>query len=338
MNGWTSFIARLDSISPVTERKVVAGIRTSVLTRSGALYLIRRLTDPNDPSVSESHCLIKHFDPSAVDSIETIRTAMRGVVVGDETTEDVPLLVHVIEDRSGRTVGTAHSAVVPFRDARGKDSKIRGFLLDAYEFIEPSARGQGLGTELWRMRLLDAAIHASERGLILEAIVAEAPSGAEQYLNRIGLRRCFLEDEVGRLAEPPYRQLVLADDWNKVTGQPNAGKQPTPFHLMVGLRELRTATNAEVLQEIIRAIIGYDSEQTPDYFENQPAYEAHLAIIERDRAEMMSMLTRTRSGRVILLPAEERKTWRSQFGPESVVEHQVERMKEGGIGHGTNGS
>ncbi|MDI6740259.1 MAG: hypothetical protein QME74_07835 [Candidatus Edwardsbacteria bacterium] len=311
-------------MGPTRQREALDHGRTKVTTPDGRIFTIDRLIDPNDPRVDESHHLIQAFDSSAVDSLDTIRTAMRGVVVGDEASEDIPLLVHVIEDRNGLTVGTAHSAILPFRDDQGEDSETSGFLLDAYEFIKESARDQGLGTELWRQRLIDAATHAADRGLSIEAIVAEAPAGTEAYLNRIGLQRCYYEAEDGCLHEVPYRQLVLASDWDKTTGRPLEDKRPVPFHLMIACLDQRQVIRDDELLGIVRGIVGYDSEQESGYFTNTLAYEVHLGIIERDLTDFVTALAQAEGGRGTLLSAQEREDYRSKHGPESVVEHVVE--------------
>ena len=124
MNDLSDFIGRLVSISPVQRREVLTNGQTRVVTASGEVLTLERLTDYRDPRVDESRYLLAQaFDANAVDDVETIRTAMRGVVVGDESSEDIPLLVHVIEDKNGLIVGTAHSAVVPMRDEEGEDSQ-----------------------------------------------------------------------------------------------------------------------------------------------------------------------------------------------------------------------
>ncbi len=313
-----------EAMGPPRQRETLVHGRTRVTTPDGRIFTVEQLTDPLDPRVDESQRLIQAFDPSAVDSVETIRTALRGVAVGDEDSPDIPLLVHVIEDRHGLVVGTAHSAVLPFRYARDWDSETDGFMLDAYEFIKPEARGLGLGAELWRQRLIDAGTHAEERGLELTAIAAEAPAGTEDYLNQIGLNRCYVQGQDGRLHELPYRQLVLADDWDKQTGQPREGKRPVPFHLMVGWLDQLAVKSITELRGIIQAIVGYDSEQTEGYFKSRLAYEVHRGVLERDLAECLAALNEAREDLFLALSADDRERWRAEHGPESVVEHRVE--------------
>lgn len=286
-----------------------------------------RLANPEDPRVKGSHDLLKKtFGASEVDSLATIKTAIESKVVGDESEEDTPLLVHALTKEGGsEVIGTTHSAVLENLDAKFEGSEGKGFLITAYLAVKEAEQGKGLGRELMRQNLEDAIQHARERGIQLDGIVAEMDDPkTEAFWNKLGLKRMFIESEDGKLKEVPYFQSVLADAWDRKTGQAKPDQEKTSMRLVLADLNGRSEISAEEVLAKVRAIMNYDSYQTEGYFKNTQAYEAHKATLDRDLAELSAALNQAKNGQVKLYTAADISEWREQFGKDSVIEHQIE--------------
>ena len=283
----------------------------------GEKLRLDRLTNPEDPRVKGSHDLLKKtFGTSEVDSLATIKTAIEAKVVGDETEEDTPLLVHALTKEGGsEVIGTTHSAVLENLDAKFEGSEGKGFLITAYLAVKEAEQGKGLGRELMRKTLDDAIKHAQERGIQLDGIVAEMDDPeTEAFWNKLGLKRLFYENDKGQLVEVPYFQSVLADAWDKRTSM---------RLVLADLNERSEISSEEVLAKV-RAVMNYDSYQTEGYFKKPAAFEQHKAILDRDLEELSAALTQTKNSQVKLYTAADIAEWREQFGKSSVIEHQIE--------------
>ncbi len=274
----------------------------------GEKFRLDRLTDPKDPRVKASHKLLQNeFGKSEVDSLRTIQTAIEGKVVGDEDEADIPLLVQTVEvDKDGQreVVGTTHGAVLENLDQNFESAGSKGFLLTAYLAIEKGQHGKGLGRELMRKGLEDAMAHAQERGIQLDGIVAEMDDPeTEAFWNKLGMKRLFYENDKGQLVEVPYFQSVLADAWDKKTGQAKPENERTSMRLVLADLNERSEIGTEEIMAKVRAIMNYDSYQTEGYFKNPKAYEKHKAILDRDLEELSAALTQAKNGSVKLYTA-----------------------------------
>ncbi|MDD5342484.1 MAG: hypothetical protein PHI73_04085 [Patescibacteria group bacterium] len=287
--------------------------RLIIETREGEKYTIERLTDPEDPRLREAHALMSsEFSEDVMDDLETLQSALAGKVIGSEEDLDTPLQIHIIE-REGRVVGTSQSATLKCLDSDGSETGKKMVMVTSL-VTEKSTRQTGAGTELWRKLVLDAS-----RSEEISAVVDEAAGKAETFYETVGMRRLFIELEDGTMAEIPYYQSVLADSWNKKTGEPLAGNKPEPLHFSAALldRETQEMTTQELMSQI-RGVMNYDSYQVLGYFKgNRKAFDRHEEILGQDLARLEQFLAQAKDGKVHLLTKKERKE-----SGKTVVDHK----------------
>ncbi|MFH1367144.1 MAG: hypothetical protein ABIH38_04125 [Patescibacteria group bacterium] len=314
------FLAKFDKLSP-WKREINPGGSTEISKEKNEKYRIEHLRNPEDKRVEGSHRLLaKIFGKGEVDSLDTIKTAMAGKVVGDEETADIPLIVTTVENNKGEVVGTTHSSILEsFDDDFSGTGK--SFAIDAYTAVDPEEQNKNLGLEMYRHRIEELVAEAEKQGKPLDSIVAEVHGDAEEFYNKVGLKRLYFKGQDQKMRELPYYQSVLADAWNKKTGQPREGEERVPEHLMIASLDGRNEITAEELLEKIRAMMDYNSFQTEGYFgKNKKAYEAHMNVLENDLLELEKALSGTKDGRIALLSAEERNQMLS-YDKDLFIEH-----------------
>lgn len=314
------FIGKLDKLSP-WRREKKPDDWTEISNEKGEKYRIERLRNPKDKRVKGSHGLLARiFGKREVDSLDTTETAMDGKVVGDEKTEDIPLIVTTVENEKGEVVGTTHSAILESFD-EDFSGKGKSFAIDAYTAIAEGEQNKKLGLEMYRHRLEELVAEAEKQGKPLDSIVAEVHGEAEGFYNQVGLKRLYFRGQDGKMHEVPYYQSVLADAWNKKTGQPREGEERVPEHLMIAQLDGRNEITTEELLEKMRAMMDYNNIQTEGYFgKNKKAYEAHMEILENDLRELEKALNGAKDGRIALISAEEREQMLG-YDKELFVEH-----------------
>lgn len=345
---YNKFMARFDKLSSwrreknadgsigisreVTEEKTGEAARENV-EKKIEKFRLERLRYPEgkedaavDKKVEGSHqLLVETFKEDEVDSLETTITAMKGQVVGDTETADIPLIVTNAENEKGEVVGTTHSAILEAYD-RDFTGKGKSFAIDAYTAIDTGEQNKKLGLEMFRHRLEVLIAEAEEQHKPLDSIVAEVHSEAEGFYNKVGLKRLYFRGEDQKMHEVPYYQSVLADAWNKQTGRPKKEGERVPEHLMIGQLDGRNEITTEELLEKIRAMMDYNNIQTKGYFgKNTKAYEAHLKILKADLKELEDILPK--DGRIALLSAEERNEMLG-FDKDLFLEHTAADKKK----------
>ncbi|MFH1207649.1 MAG: hypothetical protein V1668_03515 [Patescibacteria group bacterium] len=296
---------------------------TQVESPEGKIYNVEQLENHKDPRVAASHELLsKTFGEDEMDSLRTIKAAMQGKVVGDEKSEDIPLMIHTVENEK-EVVGTAHTAVL---EAMNDDFEPKGnkksIMLDAYLAVKKGEQYKDLDIELYRKRAIDAQKFASENGLKMDSMVVEATADtSEEFYNKVGMHRLYMETKWGELKEVPYFQSVLADAWNESTGDPRRGEARSALHLMIGQLDGGRELTPEQVLEKVRALMDYDSFQTKDYFSNKNAHAHHEDILEYDLGEFEKALGQADDGTIKLMTAEERDEWIRINGKDKFVSH-----------------
>ncbi len=296
---------------------------TQVESPEGKIFNVEQLESHKDTRVKASHELLsKTFGEDEMDSLRTIEYAMQGKVVGDPKSEDIPLMVHTVENDK-EVVGTAHTAVLEVmnEDFEPKGNK-KSMMLDAYLAVKEGKQYEDLDIELYRKRVMDAKKYADENGLKMDSMVVEATADtSEEFYNKVGMHRLYMETKDGELKEVPYFQSVLADAWNESTGNPRRGEVKSALHLMIGQLDGAKELTPEQVLEKVRALMDYDSFQTRDYFDNKAAHKKHEATLEKDLAEFEKALRQAADGKIKLMTAEERSEWAQIHGKEKVVSH-----------------
>jgi len=285
----------------------------SIANKEGEQFSIEKITNPeqqNEKIKASLELLKNNFPPNEIDDQETIEAAIQGKVVGDLNSSEMPLNIHNVE-KDGELAATAHTSALESLD-EDKKGNFTGtnehFLMGHYLAVKESERGKGLGAETLKKVIDDAKAQTPD----LKSVIFETGGDDEEFMNKAGLQRLYIEKDDGTLVEVPYEQSVLANNWDKQKGTPQPGKGAEAQHLMMGLLqgENKDISTEELLQKV-RAIMDYNSYQTPDYFEGgkrdkKDAFQRHERILDNDLDELAQFLKQSRDGKVKLMTQDER--------------------------------
>jgi GNAT superfamily N-acetyltransferase len=259
-------------------------------------FFIRRVRSAEDPSVKKIHeFLVKEFSEDEADTLETIQGA-----VGSDI-----LAYHVIEDASGKIVALSNAEYLEL-EAGGfakQDGPTDAVIFVAYILTDKAQRKQGIGSELYQDFYRFGLEEAQARDHRLKGIIGEAVSSVESFLNRMGRKRMYFEDEVGNVREVPYMQAPI--DWDKRTGR--AKTKATPEHLMLRLLDGRQEMQVEELLPMVKAVYKENYVFSEGYFRTKKAYEACKETVMGQLNDLVQSLQRAKRGKFFLMSAQERE-------------------------------
>ena len=316
-----NFIRKIEEKNSKIDSREESDDKTIIKTKEGEKFTIEQLTHLNKEGIAKSHGLLEqNLPPSEVDSKATIEAALQEKVVGDEEGDfpEPKLSVHNVE-KNGEVAATTHSSVLTsFNESANGDFEPtdKKFIIGHYLVARENDQRKGVGLEMVRRTIKDA--HQQDKGV--NSIIYETDKEYEEFFNKAGIKRLYIETEDGTLKEVPYYQSILADGWNKETGKPKKGQQREALHLMMGLldRETNEMTTEELMQKI-RAIIDYNSYQTEGYFKDKKAHVQHEKLVNKELENLEEFLEQAKNGKIKLMSAEERWKFRNELG--KVKEH-----------------
>lgn len=170
---------------------------------SGGRFKINQITSPFDPNLIKVHHLLeKNIKSSSIDEIDIFRAGVEG------NTEGRYKVFYARDIQSGEissaTVGVHYEMKDQHNNPSGNLVYIR-----AYSATNEFSRGgkplrqSGLGTQLSISAYIDSAIDAHLNNKKLTLTISEALPSTEAYLNRLGLKRAYLGDDLS------FRELPL---------------------------------------------------------------------------------------------------------------------------------
>jgi GNAT superfamily N-acetyltransferase len=273
-----------EGVKPEQPKKEEEAMKMQFETREGERFTVERLTSPEDPRVQEvQRMLSRRFGKEEVDPIEVMKQSMTGRM---DTGEEVPrLLVNVVQDERGKVVALATGAAVELVDEKGNLSASKALLLDAYTIVPEKLRAKGVAEHLFQAREEAARKDAQSRGLEIAGYIVEDGGRDEEFYNRQGAKRVYIEKGKGMFVEVPYFQPPL--DWDQKTGKPAGDAGTVAEHLMIKLFSGANRLSGEELMAMVRGMYYYNNYPGEDYFSSEKArleHERFLHEVEKNLA------------------------------------------------------
>lgn len=275
----------------------------------GEEFSLRQVSGPEDAALERIHALLaKTFPPEEVDPLESLKANAK---------ED-SVAYHYIENAKGEVVALSQAE---YLKVAGLSLKKDGFLFVVYIVTDPQFRQQGFATELYQKMYdfgLEQARKSNER---ITAVIGETVETVEPFLNRMGRKRVYFEDQKGDVREVPYVLPPL--DWDSKTGEPKLDSSSE--HLMVKLLDGRHDLTSSELLGMVRAMYAtYDFDR--DYFASDEAHANQQRQIQRYFGELQSALAEAKEGRLFLMSVEERVEKTHELKARN--RHLIENVKE----------
>ncbi|MBI2041659.1 MAG: hypothetical protein HYT20_01390 [Candidatus Nealsonbacteria bacterium] len=301
MRAKSAKVTRAENEGPINKESA----KTVFETKEGEKFSTERLTNPEDPRVNKvQEMLERQFNKEEVDSIETLKQAMAGIM---KTGEKVPpCLVHVAENIKGEIMGVHTGAVCETVDAKGKVSEKSAVSLGFYTVVSPEMREKGVWKNLFKAYEKAAAKYAKERGIKINGYMAEAHDEIESPLNKQGAKRAYIKAE-GVLFELPYEQPPV--EWNSETGKPEEGAGTVPEHLMLKLASEKNKVSGKQIMEMVRGMYLYNNYREEEYFNSKEAHKEHTKFVKRIEQNLADFVA---GKTVYLLSAKEREAMKKK--------------------------
>jgi len=270
------------------EREKLDDGREVICSPEAGEFFIRRVQDSKDPAVKEIHnFLVKEFSKEEADTPETIEGAIER--------RDIQAY-HVVEDEKGRIVALSNTEYLKLESSQD------AMIFVAYVVTDSDHRRLGLGSELYPGFYDFAKERAKEDQTRIKGVIGEAVGSVESFLNRMGRKRMYLEDEQGNVHELPYIQAPI--DWNEKTGKPR--QKATPEHLMIRLLDGRQEIQASEIIPMVEAIYGENYIFPEDYFKTEKAYQVCEDTVMGHLKDLEQALEKAKNGRIFLMSKAER--------------------------------
>jgi len=289
-------IEELQATSKFEREKLDDG-REVIRSPEAGEFFIRKIQDEKDPSVQKIHqLLIKELSKEGADTIETIKNAVKNDI------QDY----RVVEDAAGRVIAASNTEYLKIEDSQD------AMIFVAYIVTAPDYRQKGIGSELYPSFYNLAKEKAKEEGLRIKGVIGEAGEEVESFLNRMGRKRMYFEDEQGNFHEIPYMQAPLA--WDEKTGKPR--QKAAPEHLMIRLLDERQEMQASEVISMVKAIYEENYIFSEEYFKTEKAYQACEDTVMGHLKELENALQKAKDGKVFLMDKKEREVRRKELEAE----------------------
>lgn len=257
----------------------------------GEEFSLRRVEGSEDDALEQIHALLeKVFSFKETDPLKTLQ----------KNAGKDHIVYYYIENAKGEVLALSQTEYLNF--AVDPSSQREGLLFVVYIATDPEARSQGFATELYQKMYsfgLEKAEQSDER---LAAVIGETVDAVEPFLNRMGRKRVYLEDDQGNVKEVPY--ILPPLDWDPKTGGPvlDSSKE----HLMLRLLDGRQGLSTGELLGMVRSIYDmyiFDRE----YFVSEDAYENHQKHLQAYFENLSGAMKDAKGGHLFLMNAEERE-------------------------------
>jgi len=293
------------------EREKKTEIEESIRSPEGEEYTVRSVEDSNDPVVEKIHAFLT--DAFGEDEVEPLSWVRHSI-------EHRLSFYDLVETKTGEVASLGSTQYLELENG-DSPSPPESMLYVAFILSKPEFRGKGLATELYRAFYRRALQEAERRGQTLRAVVGEAETGqdrvravigeavssVEPFLNRMGRKRIYFEDERGNVREIPYTCPPV--DINK---DGEALSPPCHEHLMV-----RLTNNAQELptKDLIRMVRAIYKEYiaSPANYNSAEAFARSENLVMGFLDELEDALRPAKDGKVFLLNAEERRTRQAEL-------------------------
>jgi GNAT superfamily N-acetyltransferase len=249
-------------------------------------YSVRQITRPGDRNLRPAHRFMKfHFG----DESETYGWFVRSMRDGLNQ-------YFVVEDEQRRIIGLSNSQYLRIKKTNTDQTAGGQAIFVVWHIaIDELHRGKGLAKILYATIYRHYLMLARRRRHEILAIVGEAVSSVETFLNALGRRRLYFKSEKG-WEEVSYMCPPL--DYDPHTGLVNGAM--VNEHLMVRFIDGREVASLEIVAAVVETMHREYIGRVDDYF-SYKAYRTAKAHIESLDKEFREKLDRARAHEVYLL-------------------------------------
>lgn len=292
------------------ERTVLPDKREKIRSPEGEEYSVRLIENPKDPLVKKMHGqMVEEFGKDEAETIGWLRHSIKEKLN----------YYHAMEAADGRLAVYSNTQYLELEPAAGKEGEPREAIVPIWHiYTAEEFRGKGLGSELYQNFYQNALAEAERRGNVLKAIIGEAVSTVETFLNRMGRKRMYFENAEGDVQEVPY--LCPPIDMSTKTGEPLA--PPMPEHLMVRM------VNGEgriKIEDVVRMVWAMYKEYTAteEDYDSPKAYQTARGYNEGLLNDLRKTLEGAKGGEIFLWSKEEREKNRKELYKRGKELHEV---------------
>lgn len=277
------------------ERSGLSDKKEKIRSPEGEEYSLRLIENPKDPLVKKMHGLmVEEFTEDETETIGWLRHSIKEKLN----------YYHAIEAANGELAVYSNTQYLELEPVAGKEGEPREAIVPIWHiYTADEFRGKGLATELYQNFYQNALAEAQKRGNVLKAVIGEAVSTVETFLNRMGRKRMYFEDAQGTIHEVPY--LCPPIDMSTKTGEPLG--PAVPEHLMV---RMVNGDQEIPIGEVIRMVWAMYEEYTAaaDNYDSREAYENARGYNRGLLDNLHKTLEQAKGGGVFLLSHNERET------------------------------
>ena len=299
------------------ERISLGNDRELLRSSTGEEFFLRAITHPDDPAVEKMFAFMQEqFDEEEVTPLSWIRYSITEKLYS----------YHIVEDARGEIVSYSNTQ---YLELSPSEESVHGttesILAVWYVNTKPAARGKGFARELYQSVYTNGLREARSRGQVIKGIIGEAVGSVELFLNHMGRKRIYFEDDAGHIHQVPYVQPPT--DFDTATGEPigETLQEQIMLRLIDGRNELAPEELLLMVEAMYQAYVAeeqnYDSRKA---FENAREFSGHLL------EELKQTLSKAKDGKLFLLSAEERETQKVELSRKDKAFFEIEESEEDG--------
>ncbi len=282
------FIAELEKRSRFSTGIDVHGVTR--FEREGEVYALETVRSKsereNKRAAKEIHAyLLSVFDKEEVDDKDSIRHQIeRGIVS-----------YGIIRNDQGAIISLMGTQVADVPQSRQHDQALCVW----YVVTSDEQQGKGLALELYRNAYTNALESVQQKGVLLSAIVGEAVSEVEGYLNKMGRKRPYFTDGNGNLCEIPFPQAPI--------GAETVGIEPPQEHCMVRFLDDRHSCSVEDMLALIKTVFAQYVDPRYDCLYDAPSeIESVKSATRKTYRDIKRRITASGTSEILLLDAKQR--------------------------------
>ena len=292
--------------SPTTEIISARDEKDAKFSELGDLK-IEQVKDPASPKVEGIVNFMNKFEPEEADPPEIIRDA-----IADPTGI---YAYHIIENKAGEVIAHNQSSYLELEPPGEDEEASQAIIFNGFVITADDAQRKGLASELYQTMMRCHLEKAKAEGQEVKAIVAEGDADSEAFLNSVGLRRIYFEDNDGHWRELPYLQPPI--EWNKRTGMPKGWKEGDdlkefciPENLMIRRVDGQQEMTMDELRPMLETIyldnyVPYRNEG--ERYPTDKAIAKAQEIVDGFQQELEDAVSQAKDGKLYLFDAQERE-------------------------------
>jgi GNAT superfamily N-acetyltransferase len=242
--------------------------------------------------------LAKKFGSEELDPLPIMQDQMKGLRYGYEM--GTRAAIFAIQDEDGEVVCTLVGGLLPLRSEGGEMQEDSTFMV-FYVATEDKFKRSGFGREIMIDAYEYAQTESKKRKLNLLGAAGECTWTSQNYWERLGWRRVYIDNGSGPIEEIHYVQPPLAFDLE--TGEAEDGAGDAPEHFMILLTDPNNGEDQTELKNRLASTVrafyrsnnyidqqAFNNASPKDAEAAEVAYERHISAIKRHEESFQQQL------------------------------------------------